>query len=187
MTITEINCFALRNDGTLLMKTEVANPRDDYRYCFYIYRDQELMFKSPYDTRSFFIYKVDRLGTYQIKGFVRNGEGTQKQSLAIKYTLTKSNAEKLSQEDCFVSEAVLSVAKSDDLSYIFSVSGHFPADAQYAWYIYREGEKKPEFRGAYSNNPTMMHNFNSSGFYMAKLFVRIGEKKLILRSDTIMV
>ena len=37
MRITEVTCMALKNDGTLLIKSAVDKPDASYRYCFYIY------------------------------------------------------------------------------------------------------------------------------------------------------
>ena len=189
MKIDEVTCFALRNDGTLLIKINMDNADDSYRYCFYIYKGSETIYKSPYDRKSFLMYKVDEFGKYQIKAFVRNADGSERDSMVIPYVVNKSNARELAGEEIIEVIPVINVSieKIRDNTVLVSAEGAINEDMQFAWYIYLDEGKEPIFKSKYSNEPSLSYIAKESGTYYAKLFVKEGSKKYTYKSDEVTI
>ena len=189
MKIEEVTCFALRNNGTLLIKTEVDEPDESYRYCFYIYKGSETLYKSPYDRKSFLMWKADAFGKYQIKAFVRNSDGAEKDSMVISYVVNRSNARELDTEDEDQAPVNInvSVEKLKEGVLMATASGDLPEGTQFAWYVYHSGSKEPEFRGTYSSNPMFSYSAQDGGKYFVKLFLKRGERKVTARSEEIVL
>ena len=187
MKIEEVTCFALRNNGTLLIKTEVDEPDESYRYCFYIYKGSETLYKSPYDRKSFLMWKADAFGKYQIKAFVRNSDGAEKDSMVISYVVNRSNARELDTEDEDQAPVNInvSVEKLKEGVLMATASGDLPEGAQFAWYVYPAESREPEFKGNYSTNPMLTYSVKGSGNYYAKVFVKSGARKDTARSEEI--
>ena len=186
MEILEVNCFALKNDGTLLIKTEMVEHCDDYRYCFYISKGAKTIFKSPYDKKSFLVYKADSLGEYKIKAFVQTADKSNKVSFTIGYNLTSKNAGLLAEAESAASVSV-AVENIRDRLYALSTNGPLPNQAQYAWYVFQEGVSEPIFRGPYSGSPAMLYEFHAQGSYYVKLFIKQGDDKSTIKSDLIII
>ena len=186
MEILEVTCFALKNNGTLLIKTEMETPDDSYRYCFYISYGSQTIYKSPYNAKSFLVYQADQLGKYTIKAFVRNADGSEKTSLSVDYVLTAENAAILAEKEPPVSISVVAEPVQDRL-FAFSAKGSLPNQAQYAWYVYQEGESEPIFRGSYSGSPATLYEFPENGNYYVKLFVKQGSEKNTFKSDLVII
>lgn len=190
MKISEVTCFALNNDGTLLMKTEMETPDASFRYCFYIYRGTEVLHKSSYDKKSFLVYKVDQFGKYKIKAFVRNADGSEKDDLTIEYTVNRSNAENLfGNGDGLVDVRALklSVTLDGGARIQLNAEGKLPQEGEYAWYIYPEKETEPVYRGTYADSPAFSYECPHPGSYTAKLFVKAYGEKYTLTSDAFSV
>ena len=187
MKIEEVTCMPLRNNGTLLIKTEVDQPDDSYRYAFYIYKGSETLLKSPYDRRSFIIYKAEAFGKYQIKAFVRNADGSERDNKVIAYVVNRGNARELDQDDANLPpiSCVVTAEKSEGNVLTAKVSGDFEPDAQFAWYVYHEDEKEPEFKGPYSSNPMLSYTVQRNGAYCAKAFVKTGRRKVTAKSEPV--
>lgn len=189
MRITEVTCMALKNDGTLLIKTTVDNPDDSYRYCFYIYKGSETLYKSHYDKKSFLMYKVEEFGKYQIKAFVRNSDGTERDSMVIPYVVNKSNARDISDEEIIdvipTINVKLELLKSNTV--LATANGDINDTMQYAWYIYRDEEKEPIFKSKYSTEPSISYIAKENGSYYAKLFVKENAKKYTYKSELLEV
>lgn len=186
MEILDVNCFALKNNGTLLIKTETVTHDDSYRYCFYISRGSEIIYKSPYDAKSFLVYQADRLGEYKIKAFVRNADGTEKTFLTVDYVLTSKNAPLLAENEPSARISI-SIELVRDRLYTLSAGGDLPDQAQYAWYIYEEGNTEPVYRGAYTGSPATLYEFPEKGSYYAKVFVKRGHEKYTVKSDPVVI
>lgn len=188
MRILEVTCFALRNDGTLLIKTNMDQADDSYRYCFYIYKGSETLFKSPYDKKSFLMYKVDEFGKYQIKAFVRNADGTEKDSMVIPYVVNKSNARELAGEEAIEIIPAINVKMSTiNNTVIIIAEGAINEDMQFAWYIYKEDNSEPVFKSKYSAEPSISYIAKEKGSYYAKLFVKEVGKKYTYKSDEVLL
>ena len=187
MKIEEVACFALRNNGTLLIKTEVDEPDESYRYCFYIYKGSETLYKSPYDRKSFLMYKADAFGKYQIKAFVRNSDGSERDSMVISYVVNRSNARELAAEEEAQPPVNITAAVEGikDGVIMAAARGDLEEGDQFAWYVYQSGSKEPEFRGTYSSNPMFSYSAQSDGKYFVKLFLKRGERKVTARSEEI--
>ena len=189
MKILEVTCFALRNDGTLLIKTNMDQTDDSYRYCFYIYKGSETIFKSPYDRKSFLMYKVDEFGKYQIKAFVRNSDGTEKDSMVISYIVNKSNAKELAGDEVIeiVPAITVNIEKIKDNTVLVTATGAINEDMQFAWYIYNGEEKEPVFKSKYSKEPSISYIVKENGNFYAKLFVEEGSKKYTYKSNEVII
>lgn len=186
MKIEEVTCFALRNNGTLLIKTEVDDPDESYRYCFYIYKGSETLYKSPYDRKSFLMYKADTFGKYQIKAFVRNADGSERDSMVISYVVNRSNARELAvEEEQPPINIAVSVENIKNNVIMVAAQGDLEEGDQFAWYVYHSGNKEPEFRGAYSTNSVFSYSVQNGGKYCVKLFLKRGKQKFTARSDEI--
>ena len=140
----------------------------------------------PYDTKSFLVYQADQLGEYKIKAFVRNADGSEKVSLTVNYILSSKNAPLLAESEASPS-IIISAEHVRDRLFALSAGGALPNQAQYAWYIYQEGNNEPLFRGAYSGSPAMLYDFPESGSYYAKLFIKQGNDKSTIKSDLIVI
>lgn len=189
MRITEVTCMALKNDGTLLIKSAVDKPDASYRYCFYIYKGSETLYKSHYDKKSFLMYKVEEFGKYQIKAFVRNFDGSEKDSMVIPYVVNKSNARELAGEETIevipTIEVKIEIIKNNTV--LVTAEGEINEDMQYAWYIYKSEDKEPVFKSKYSNEPSLSYISRENGSYYAKLFVKEGGKKHTYKSDEVKI
>ena len=186
MEILNVNCFALKSNGTLLIKTEMVDYDDSYRYSFYIYKGAKAVFKSAYSAKSFLVYQADQLGDYKIKAFVRNADGSEKVSLTVPYTLSSRNAPLLAA-NTVPPPVSISVQHIRDRFYSLSIIGELPSQAQFAWYIYHVGTNGPLFRGTYSAKEAMLYEFAEPGTYYAKLFIKQGNDKFTVKSEFITV
>ena len=185
MKIEEVTCFAIRNDGTLLIKTNLDHAEDSYRYCFYIYKGSETLFKSPYDRKSILMYKADEYGKYQIKAFVRNADGTEKDCMVIPYVVNKSNARELGGEETIeiIPAIQVKIAAINGSTVLIVAEGAVNEDMLYAWYIYKDDGSEPVFKSKYSSEPSFSYIAKEKGSYFAKLFVKEGAKKYTYKSD----
>ena len=190
MKILEVTCFDLKNDGSLLIKSEMDEANPEYRYCFYIYKGSETLYKSPYDRKSFILYKAEQYGKHKIKAFVRNKDGSEKDECVIDYVVNKANARNLmSNEEQESSDISVKVdfEKIRDCIYLITATGELPESAKYAWYIYNADNNQELFRGPYSASPNFTYDFLTPGNYFAKLFVKDGNRKNTMKSETIAV
>jgi len=186
MKIEEVSCFALKGDGTLLIKINMDKPDDSYRYCFYIYKGSETLFKSPYDRKSFLMYKVDEFGKYQIKAFVRNANGSEKDSMVIPYVVNKDNARELAGDVIeVIPNATIELKKYENNMIIANVTGEFSDEVQYAWYVYYNTDKEPVFKSKYSIEASLSYIAKKKGNYLMKLFVKDNGKKFVYKSESI--
>ncbi len=97
MQIESVHCNAINGDGTLLLKADVDEPRETLQYCFYVYKGSETIHKSRYSPKSWLEYKVDALGKYQIKAFVRDTRSSETISSVAPYVLKEKYAWKLAE------------------------------------------------------------------------------------------
>ena len=187
MKIEEITCIAVKNDGTLLIKANVDKAEESHRYAFYIYKGSQTLYKSPYDKKSFIMHKVDEFGKYQIKAFVRNADGTEKDSMVLPYVVNKSNARELVVDEIVeVLPKIKLTAQniSNNAVYAFA-EGELTENMQYAWYVYNMTVKEPVYKGKYSSEPSISYMVKEHGTYYAKLFIKDGTKKYTYKSEVV--
>ena len=189
MKIKEVTCMALKNDGTLLIKTSADNVDDSYRYCFYIYKGSETLYKSPYDKKSFLMYKVDEYGKYQIKAFVRDANGTEKDCMVIPYIVNKGNARELSQEEIIdeIPEINVNIEKIKNNTVLVTANGDISETMHYAWYIYKKDDNEPIFKSKYSTESSLSYIVKDKSAYFAKLFVKEKGKKYTYLSKEVVL
>ena len=189
MTIEEINCFALRGDGTLLIKTEMDEVRAENLYCFYITDRQGKTFKAPYAKESFLLHQVEELGTYQIKAFVKDSVTGEKVISSLNYVLDGKKAWKLRKESQLASAQVtlelLEGLKPPSL--LFKVKGELPKDTEICWYVYHDSETETEYRSPYQKERSFLYQAKGRGRYMGKAFLRNEEEKVSIKSDIVEV
>ena len=131
------------------------------------------------------MYKVDEFGKYQIKAFVRNSDGTEKDSMVIPYIVNKSNAKELAGDEVIeiVPAITVNIEKIKDNTVLVTATGAINEDMQFAWYIYNGEEKEPVFKSKYSNEPSVSYIAKEKGAYYAKLFVKESGKKHKYKSE----
>ncbi|MBR2743515.1 MAG: hypothetical protein IKD89_07990 [Clostridia bacterium] len=191
MKIEEVNCFALRGDGTLLIKTEPDELGDKYQYCFYITDTDGGVFKSPYVKESFIMYKAEKLGVYTIKAFMKNTETDEKVNEVSEYKLTAKKAWLLApakeqpQKNASVSLEFLEGMENPAI--IATVKGDITDDMEYAWYIYKEGEPDTEYRSPYLPDRTFLYYPKKKGTYSVKVFINGSKGKFSVKSNTVEV
>lgn len=156
MKIEEIYCTLLRNDGTMLIKMNMDVYSEKYKYCFSIYKGENLLYKSPYSNNSFYLYDGDRLeelGEYRIKGEVKNFDFGKEKTVDIKCIIDKKNAEKLARrvKHVLIPETLkISISNMGSGLYKFDVKESIPKGIVSGWYIYKNNS--PIFKGRYSDS-----------------------------------
>ncbi len=170
MQIKAVHCNAINGDGTLLLKVDIDEPEKPYRYCFYLYKGSETLFKSAYKPESWLEYRVEEFGKYQIKAFVRDPETRATVSQVVPYVLKEKYAWKLAE----------SRKKEPQITGMIGVElerlspGVFRASTpesctRYAWRVFREGEETAEFERDFSPDPILVYGVLKSGCYRAEL------------------
>ena len=189
MKIETLDCLPLRDDGTILAKIVMYRMDDNYRYSFYVYKGVERVHTQPYGEKSFLLYRAERLGTYKIKAFVRNRDGSERDSFALLYTLTKKNAPRIAHPETPEETKGLTVSarRTGDCAAAAAAGGMFSDEARYAWYIYRDGETEPIFKGTYDDGPEIDYSFSQPGRYWFKVFVKEKGERFVQRSEPIEV
>lgn len=182
MKIKEIEVFDLYQDGTLVLKTNVDAPSADLRYAWYILHGAEVIFKSPYQSVSFTSYQVKEPGMYTIKGFVVDAQ-KNKERLAVQFLANSKTSPQLVEKMLLTLSLRLQAEWISGPFWKFTVTGEVPPNVQYAWYLYREGDKNPVHREMYSTCNEYVHQFEESGTYQFKVFVLLDDKKYSKVSD----
>lgn len=184
MTINEIELFDLYGNGTLVMKTNVEEPRDDLRYTWYVKSNGQLIYKGTYQRNPFTAIQIEHLGLYVVRAFVRDGEGN-KVELAAEFCASKKTSPVLAAAEA-ENDTVSVVPKVEHISgtfWQFSAEGNIPENAKYAWYIYREDQIDPIFKGSYSADANLLYDCKESGSYHAKLFVLFDGRKISVNTE----
>ena len=191
MKIEEVNCFALRGDGTLLIKTEPDETGDKYQYCFYITDTDGEVQKSPYAKESFIMYKAKKPGAYTVKAYMKNTENDERISAVSEYKLTAKKAWLLApskeqpQKNASVSLEFLEGMENPAI--IATVKGDITENIEYAWYVYREGEPDTEYRSQYLPDRTFLYYPKKKGAYSVKVFINGIGGKFSVKSNTVEV
>ena len=84
MEIQRIEAFDLYGDGTLILRTHLADGTADTRYAWYITRGKQTLFKTPYRDVPFMAYQVPAFGTYQITAYANQGKRGAAESVGSK-------------------------------------------------------------------------------------------------------
>lgn len=186
MQIEAVHCNALNGDGTLLLKTDVDEPERPLQYCFYLYKGSETICKTPYDQKSWMEHKVEALGKYQIKAFVRDTETGQTISKVVPYVLKEKYAQKLAQA---LNTGPLPDGKIDvrlqQLSpgVLWAKAGRWCDRC--AWRVFREGTEKAEFERGFSKSPVLVYAALATGRYRVELTAEAFGKLLTGVSEAI--
>lgn len=187
MVIEEINCFALRGDGTLLIKAEIDEICQNHRFSFYITDEQGETYKSPYQEKSYFMHQVEALGSYRIKVFVKDITDDKKVTASIDYVLNEKRAWKLRKETPLATAQVtlelLDGIKPPQL--LSRVKGELPENAEVCWYFYHGKETETEYRSPYQKDRSILYQPKECGSYTAKLFIRTAGEKVTIRSNPV--
>ena len=186
MKIGKIEAFDLYGDGTVVLKTNMAEGGSDLRFAWYIMRDQRTIFKSPYQKQPYRSWKLYQYGKYTIKAFVKNGQG-EKVRKETAFTFNRRTSPKLkNQADKLLHESPV-IEKISGPFYRMYVGETLSKDAKYAWYIYQVGAKEPIVRQMYTNSSEYIHAFRESGEYYVKVFVMLDGAKESVKSEPFQV
>jgi hypothetical protein len=178
MEIKEVEVFDLYGNGTLVLKTNVAEPTDDLRYCWYVRQGNKTIWKGAYQRKPFAAASVEMPGDYTIRAYVRDGEGN-KVEMEVPFSADRVNSPLLV-------DATAVHAKASNISGPFwklELVEEPGEGAEYAWYLYQEGEEQPVHKGEYSDRSDYVHRFEEPGTYRAKLFVRVNKQRRTALTD----
>lgn len=168
MNITGLDLFDLYGDGTLVMKTAVDGADASTRYTWYVKQNGKTVYKGAYQRDPFTAVQLEHLGTYVVKAFVRDGEGS-KQEFEATFSATKRTSPKLAQAEAFSVTPVASHVSGG--FWQFSVEESFEPESKFAWYIYQEGVNDPIVKMPYNHEPKAFYKFETAGRYYVKAFV----------------
>lgn len=168
MNITGLDLFDLYGDGTLVMKTAVDGADASTRYTWYVKQNGKTVYKGAYQRDPFTAVQLEHLGTYVVKAFVRDGEGS-KQEFEATFSATKRTSPKLAQAEAFSVTPVASHVSGG--FWQFSVEESFEPESKFAWYIYQEGVSDPMVKLPYNNESKAFYKFEAPGRYYVKAFV----------------
>ena len=157
MKIVDVSCIAIKDDGTILVKTIMDQEGEDVRYAYHVVKKQELLHKEPYSNNSYLLYKANEHGRYKIKAFVRSADGAEKVTKEVFYTVDNKNAPKLPnpEKPDVPKEISLSVRIEPNGALTATAKGVFHADASYGWYLYEEGVSEPVQKIGYSGDSSL--------------------------------
>ena len=187
MKIKELELFDLYGDGTLVMKTNVDIPNDNFRFCWYIKEKGRLIYKGNYQRNCFLAFQLPHLGKYMIKAFVRDEQG-EKVETEVEFYATKKTSPQLALAESTITFLV--EPKVEHISggfWCFQVEGELPENANFAWYIYKEEIDEPVLRTGYSEQSNYTYKFDTSGTYYVKLFIVANGKKKSIVSESFKV
>ena len=66
MKIIDVSCIAVKDDGTILVKT-IMDQEEGCRFAYHVVKDKQLLHKEPYSKNSYLLYKADSFGRYKIR------------------------------------------------------------------------------------------------------------------------
>ena len=174
MNITGLDLFDLYGDGTLVMKTAVDGADASTRYTWYVKQNGKTVYKGAYQRDPFTAVQLEHLGTYVVKAFVRDGEGSKLEFEAT-FSATKRTSPTLAQAAAVSVPPVASHVSGG--FWQFSVEESFEPESKFAWYIYQEGVSDPMVKMSYSNESKAIYKFETAGRYYFKAFVIQGGNK----------
>ena len=170
MKIATVDVLDLFGDGTLVMKTTVDEPGTAMRYAFYVKEYGKNIFKSAYQTCPYMGFRLEHLGSYTVKAFVRDGAG-EIITKEAEFTATKKTSPKLIQVKKASFSVTPVVSHVSGVFWQFSINETFEDGSKYAWYIYQEGSDTPLEKKPYSTEDHVIHKFETPGCYYIKAFV----------------
>lgn len=186
MVIEEIVCIPQKNDGTIIIKTEVDNPQVGLQYCWYIYKGSERVYNSSYRSRSYLLYTAEEYGKYQIKAFVRTADKSERAESVTSYVVTKENAKDLHAAQMRKSTQVLLRDQlAEERILLAEVVGPTEEGDRFAWYVFAGENEEPVFKMPYSENPVFAYRAEKPGTYYLKAFCTRKQDKWSLKSAEI--
>lgn len=181
MRINEIEVFDLFGDGTLVLKTNTDEESKTARYAWYVYYQGRLIHKTPYQAKSFLGVKVEKLGRYTVKAFVKDEDEKIKDEIEV--VLNRTTSPVLANNNKTVTLITIIVEKVTSNIMRFDVQGDFDENTTFAWYIYSEGNDEPICKQMYAKTSEYFHTFNTTGKYYAKVFALSNTEKRSVKSD----
>lgn len=170
MNILALDVLDLFGDGTLVMKTTVDQPGEAVRYAWYVKERGRNIGKSHYQASPYMGFRLEHLGRYVIKAFVRDEQG-QVITAEAEFAATKKTSPQLSQVKKAKFQVTPVISHVSGPFWKFSVSESFDGDTKYAWYVFREGEDQPFMKKLYESDSNTIHKFETPGNYYVKAFV----------------
>jgi len=184
MEIREIEAFDLYGDGTLVLKTNVEGKKSELKYAWYIKKDGKFIFKSQYQLKNFIAFNIDKSGKYIIKAFVLENK-ENKIFKEIEILINSTTSPKLIEKE-LSAMGINIIPVVEFISGPFwkmKVSGKFPKNSKFAWYIYKRGQKEPIFKQDYSLNNEYIYKFEQKGEYKVKAFIVFNGNKCSKSTD----
>lgn len=169
MTINEVEVFDVDGDGTLVIKTNLDNTYEQTKFAWYIVFNGQTIYKSNYQRNPFISYKIEYLGTYTIKAFVKNND--EKIQSETVFVANKRTSPHLAVRDIGSRVSIIPITESiNGKIWRFDIKEPIAEDATYSWYIYNSAGELI-YKQLYTKYSEYIHSFKESGTYYAKLFV----------------
>ncbi len=159
---------------TITWTASAAGGSGTLQYCFYIYKDNEAVFKGKYGTAKTCSYKAAEEGSYTAKVFVKDASGST--SLASKAT-TVTAATPLTVNSIKADKTTANVG--DTITWTASATGG-SGTLQYCFYVYKNGTIVQ--KGTYGSAKTVNFKASAAGNYTAKVFVKDASGSVSLMS-----
>ena len=163
-SVTADRNFAAVGD-TVTWTAEADGGSGELQYCFYVYKDDEILQKGSYGTENLLQYTLDAEGSYSVKAFVRDGDGTKASRTGGAVTVNVSGAPSVSSV-----RADRSTAKPGETVCWTATASGGSGTLEYCFYLYRDG--KVLEKGKYGASSSCSYTPTEAGSYSAKAFVR---------------
>lgn len=184
--INNIEVFDVNGDGTLIIKTNLNDTYENAKFAWYISYNGHTIYKSAYQKNPYMSYKVENLGKYMIKSFVKTE--TEKVQEEVIFDATRSTSPKLVTETKAEKTAIVPIAENINRGFWrFDIREPLSDGTTYAWYLFKENDETPYFKQMYTNYSEYIHSFKESGNYFAKLFVISNGIKKSVKTDVFTV
>ena len=170
ISITSIraNRTSANTGDTISWTATATGGRGALRYCFYIYRNGNAVWKGSYGTARTVNYTVTSAGTYTAKVFVKDGVGSSASKMSTGISVSGSTVP-LSVAGVRANKSSASVG--DAITWSATASGG-SGTLKYCFYVYRNGSVV--WKGSYSTARSAVYTPTAAGTYTAKVFVKDG-------------
>ena len=146
------------------------------KYCFYVFRDGNIVERGAYGTGKTYTYTPDALGTVSVRVYAKDSAGK---------TAVLNNAAPVSVVDSaepFVYGVTASVTSAKvGESITWTASGSGTGVLKYCFYVFRDG--KIAERGAYGTAKTYTYTPAAAGTHTVKVYVKDSAGKVATKED----
>lgn len=183
MEIIHVEVFDLFGDGTLVLKTDLDNADENIRYAWYISFGKNPPEKTKYLKNNFLGWEISDPGVYKIKAWAMNIVTKEKVSKEVTFTVNRITSPVLFESFDEQKNMHVDVFHVEGAVWRITALGDLPEYADYAWYVYRDGEDNPVYKTEYAPVNEFLYEVPSNGKYRFKFFCRTENDKMSFTSD----